>query len=59
MPADQDPQTALIDPEIQRLIDAAEPGILDLVDAYASYESYYMTVAHVPHTGIVSGAAPY
>jgi hypothetical protein len=49
-----------LDPEIQRIIDAGEPGVLDVIEAYESYEASYMASAHAPQTQtIVAGVGTY
>jgi hypothetical protein len=56
MPVNHTMQSLEVDPEIQSIIDAAQPGMLDLIDAYESCESYYMAAAQVPQASIVAGA---
>jgi hypothetical protein len=47
------------DPDIQRIIDAAQPGILDVLAAYERFESPYMAAARVRQENVVitSGAS--
>jgi hypothetical protein len=42
-----------LDPEIQRIIDAAEPGVLDVIKAYEGYEASYMASAHAHQTTVI------
>jgi hypothetical protein len=46
-----------LDPEIQRIIDSAEPGVLDVIRAYENYEASYMASAHVPEPNTIVAAA--
>jgi hypothetical protein len=46
---------AQVDPQVQRIIDAAAPGVLDVVAAYERFESAYMVAARVEsHNAITS-----
>lgn len=46
-----------VDPEVQRIIDAAQPGVLDVLAAYEQFESPYMVAAHVQQAVITSGSS--
>ena len=49
------PKMPAVDPEVQRIIDAAEPGVLDVLAAYERFEPSYMVAAHVHQSVITSG----
>lgn len=51
------PDMTGLDPEIQRIIDSAEPGVLDVIRAYEIYEASYMASAHVPEPNTIVAAA--
>jgi hypothetical protein len=46
-----------VDPEVQRIIDLAAPGVLDVLAAYEQFESPYMLAAHVHQAVITSGTS--